>query len=73
MKEIKIVDIVSYEGKPGKILTVKISKSFKKWFCTTYDLKRFSKSKFQKVFLESVKDTVPSVLNSVRKVEVLVE
>lgn len=51
MRTVTIVDFRQSEN--TKVLSVKIDKEFKQWFCKVYSLKRWSSKKFKKVFLES--------------------
>jgi len=50
------IEIVSVERDENSSLSVevKIGKDFKTWFCQSFELKRWSRKKFQKAFLDSL-------------------
>ena len=54
----QLVEIVSVKKDKNSCfsLEVRVDRAFKSWFCQSFELKRWSKKKFQKVFLDSLSD-----------------
>ena len=67
MQAIEIQKVV-HNDQGLKTLKIEITKSFKKWFCKSYNLKRWNHKKFQKILLESLKDH--EISSNVRNIEV---
>lgn len=56
--KVKVIEIQKMEtnSKGQRIAVVKIDKNFKSWISEVYNMKRWSKKKFEKLFFESIGD-----------------
>ena len=69
MKTIEITGVIP--NKDPETLGVKLSPTFKAWFCEVHNLKRWSHKKFQKVLFESLITSGLKISAKKVKVEVL--